>query len=501
MSTVTPTFHLFCCLPPEIRIEIYLLATPPRFVHVQEGLVDHYEEFVHHFKTSAFSLELHPSLTHFAHNWRNCLLPFGDRPPGAPGIDFLRDYPTPAQSSLERYGFTSSKPPPRQPWPATPHTPALPLRWLLNQPDLAWYFTRKSYLYSRAPIPPLLHTCSESRDALVRHGYRLAFASRTHGPRTWFHFDRDALHLNPIHWDSGQEITGDVLYEADLMCRFRYSVAQFLPEDLLRVRNLSLSGVDLRDAPQLCHFLRLFGYGVSVLYLVQCTLDEELELDQLERWDNCLHQLANPKSAHQARERFAPLIRELMDKKAEQERRKVSWDPWHAVECDELDYIPSDFHYMYSFQLPWVFAMSSDLSLHGGSRGGPFWEHKFKHPGKRTNTYFAAQGRLFADYLLELLGTSKNDSEQGWDHSESDSAFDATRPSPIFGPGDGVPGAGVPTPKVPFVRVVHLGSDGVMPYLDFNRKACAVMLDEMERLEEERGYPEWIYTDNDDDSW
>jgi len=201
MTAAAPTFHLFPYLPAEIRVHIYILATPPRFVHVPEGLVVHYLDFFNRFNEDAFSLTLHPGLAHFAHNWRNCLIPKDDRPEGLPrSLSYMHTYRRPPQSSLEQYGFTSSKPA-MKPWTATKYTPALPLSWLLTEPELAWHFVRKSYHYSRAPIPPLLHTCAESRDALVRHGYCLAFGTRTHGPRTWFHFDRDVLHLHPAQWD------------------------------------------------------------------------------------------------------------------------------------------------------------------------------------------------------------------------------------------------------------------------------------------------------------
>lgn len=243
----SPTFHSFPNLPAEIRLEIYKLAITPRFVHVREGLKVHYDEFLSRFHETAPSHELHPALAHFGHSWRYCLIPEDDRPAGLFPLDYMHTYTPPPQFRLHQSRFTTSKST-LQPWTATEFAPVLPLSWLRTQ-LLAWHFVRKSYLYSRAPIPPLLHTCAESREALIHDGYGLAFGTRTHGPRTWFHFDRDTLHLNPGQWENpdAEGIYGDLKYESWLMCNSNYNVWQFLPEDLLRVRNLSLRGLNLNS--------------------------------------------------------------------------------------------------------------------------------------------------------------------------------------------------------------------------------------------------------------
>ncbi|KAF5583394.1 hypothetical protein FPANT_8174 [Fusarium pseudoanthophilum] len=67
----------------------------------------------------------------------------------------------------------------------------------------------KQYFYSNAPVPALLHTCSEARDFLRRKGYQLTFKSKTQGPRTWFNYDRDVLledlvSCNSIHLDTDE---------------------------------------------------------------------------------------------------------------------------------------------------------------------------------------------------------------------------------------------------------------------------------------------------------
>ncbi|KAH7227631.1 hypothetical protein BKA60DRAFT_506813 [Fusarium oxysporum] len=76
------------------------------------------------------------------------------------------------------------------------------------------------YFYSNAPIPVLLHTCFESRDFLIKMGYQLAFKTKSHGPRTWFNYDRD------------------VLFKDENTC----DVAQFDPGDAIRVRRLAIDG-------------------------------------------------------------------------------------------------------------------------------------------------------------------------------------------------------------------------------------------------------------------
>ncbi|KAI0833135.1 hypothetical protein F5Y06DRAFT_290208 [Hypoxylon sp. FL0890] len=198
MGPLVPVFHLFPLLPFELRQEIYILATPPRIVHVQESwdLEDHddckeinlegtrlayaFVKFKERYQKEMLKAKLHPDLAYFAHNWRNCI-PFRSG--------------TYKQMSLESYGFTSSSPLSHQPWLPTDDCPEIPLRWLEDHLDIAFELVRESYLYSKAPIPPLLHTCAESREVLMDYGYRIVFSTRTRGPRTWFHLGRDRLYV------------------------------------------------------------------------------------------------------------------------------------------------------------------------------------------------------------------------------------------------------------------------------------------------------------------
>ncbi|ENH62103.1 hypothetical protein FOC1_g10015062 [Fusarium oxysporum f. sp. cubense race 1] len=67
------------------------------------------------------------------------------------------------------------------------------------------------YFYSNAPIPVLLHTCFESRDFLIKMGYQLAFKTKSHGPRTWFNYDRDVLFKDENTCDVAQFDPGDAI--------------------------------------------------------------------------------------------------------------------------------------------------------------------------------------------------------------------------------------------------------------------------------------------------
>ncbi|OTB11614.1 hypothetical protein K445DRAFT_26333 [Daldinia sp. EC12] len=176
------TFHLFPSLPPEIRREVFLLATPPRIVQLQQRH-EILEDFLERFRNlNPWDIELHPSLAYFARNWSEVILSYKD----------LR-----SQRKLEDYGFTTSCPAQR-PWEPSDSTPEIPVNWLFDHPKVAYEFLGKSYVYSKAPIPALLHTCVESRRVLIDAGYQLAFASRNHEPRTWFHFGRDLLYLKTL---------------------------------------------------------------------------------------------------------------------------------------------------------------------------------------------------------------------------------------------------------------------------------------------------------------
>ena len=77
-------------------------------------------------------------------------------------------------------------------------SPKLPDKYLSKTTlDVAaWEVLGRSHLYSRAPIPALLHTCNDSRLYLMRTlGYKLSFKTRTCPPLTWFSPKQDTLFM------------------------------------------------------------------------------------------------------------------------------------------------------------------------------------------------------------------------------------------------------------------------------------------------------------------
>ncbi|KAL2690108.1 hypothetical protein Neosp_004176 [[Neocosmospora] mangrovei] len=208
---MAPTqFHPFVKLPVELRLDIYRLATPPRVVQ---------EDFCETLRTTLNPIKLDSSLEALAYNWRVDIPSHGN------------------QRTLESFGFTSTKPPVR-PWVPTSSAPEIPLDWLCENPHFAWEFARRCSLYSNAPIPALLHTCKESRAALIKMGYKLAFRSRSSGPRTWFNFDRDTLYMeyDDVDYIPENDKSGVLNgYSA-------WDIGQFDPAELRQVRKLALWG-------------------------------------------------------------------------------------------------------------------------------------------------------------------------------------------------------------------------------------------------------------------
>ncbi|KAI1356937.1 hypothetical protein F5Y01DRAFT_266250 [Xylaria sp. FL0043] len=219
------SFHLFNCLPFELRRMIYLFASPPRFVHIKEKHEDP-EDFEERFRTTLVQIKLHPSIAYFARNWRG-RIPF-PRP-------MWTWHDGRHQTTLERYGLRG--PPPKHlPWKPTREVPNIPHGFLAENPDVAWEFLRTGSFYSSAPIPAMLHVSRESRQFLVECGYELAFRTRTCGPRTWFNFKTDILYVG--EWEpAGVE---DRALHSLLSGNKSWDIGQFDPQDLHRVRRLAL---------------------------------------------------------------------------------------------------------------------------------------------------------------------------------------------------------------------------------------------------------------------
>ncbi len=163
--------HQFTSLPFELRRAIYLLATQPRFVHVEEVRFRHAfkvqdaysgegedddddnddeddddddddeddedddytasQEFLGFLNsTLPCNIHLHPSLAHFAPLWRFHVRTLGPQF----GLDrALGQIPGPGmhQTLLTAFGFTSTAPR-LQPWKPTPQTPEIDRHWLAD---------------------------------------------------------------------------------------------------------------------------------------------------------------------------------------------------------------------------------------------------------------------------------------------------------------------------------------------------------------------------------
>ncbi|UPK97270.1 hypothetical protein LCI18_008205 [Fusarium solani-melongenae] len=250
---MAPTeFRFFPSLPLELRRDIYLLASPPR------------DDFCEKLHTTVNPIKLDSSLKDFAFSWRHII------------------HGKSKQPTLESFGFTSSKPLTHS-WEPSSFTPEISLDRLCENPGHAWELARTGHFFSKAPIPALLHTCTESRLELINMGYQLAFQTRSSGPRTWFNFDRDILFIesDPSGDGSSVDDTNWILSGNSL-----WNLGQFDPREMRQVRRLALwkaaeylslvnHGLDSFDVParELSSVLRLFS-SLEELLLVELCADE-----------------------------------------------------------------------------------------------------------------------------------------------------------------------------------------------------------------------------------
>lgn len=93
--------------------------------------------------------------------------------------------------------------------------------------------------YSSAPIPPLLHTCVESREAMQAAGYELAFGTDYQAPQTWFNFAQDVLYVSRLWYDMEEE-TNIFTLDSD-----RFVI---LGTDMIRIRKLAVQEALLANA-------------------------------------------------------------------------------------------------------------------------------------------------------------------------------------------------------------------------------------------------------------
>ncbi|KAL7935828.1 hypothetical protein V8C35DRAFT_298343 [Trichoderma chlorosporum] len=219
------SFHLFPLLPAEIRSEIYMLATPPRVVHLRQQ-VESFEDFEKRLlQLTIAERNVRPDVDYIA---------FSDLLRQA--SFFLRHGRRTVfkQTKLEAYGFTSNK----KAQFSWEFESLVPLDVVMNIPTLAFPLYRRATFSSKAAIPPLLHACSESRSYLISCGYQLAFPSTAEDPRTWFNFKQDTLLLEDDFDCADANPYGVIETE---IARIPYTFHHFRPQDIVRLQRLALA--------------------------------------------------------------------------------------------------------------------------------------------------------------------------------------------------------------------------------------------------------------------
>ncbi|KAI0898694.1 hypothetical protein F4806DRAFT_459293 [Annulohypoxylon nitens] len=194
------SFHLFLRLPIELRRKIYLLATPSRIVHLREDIESRRRFMGRRRFIDYKNVELHPSLSYYADEFRR----------------ILSDY----EKAYSVFNANEGEMP----------------EW---EEGALNCFLRKSRFFSEAPIPVLLHTCSESREMLISAGYRLSFGSRDHDPWTWFHFENNILYL-ASDFEVLSSPDDDDEIEWDIYDYLITSIVKLDLDNLQRVRKVAL---------------------------------------------------------------------------------------------------------------------------------------------------------------------------------------------------------------------------------------------------------------------
>lgn len=220
------TFHFFPLLPAEIRSAIYDLATPPRVVHVHLQ-VESFEDFnarLPHITIAERNLRPDVDYSSFYEFFRQALATLRHH-----RRKFFK------QTKLEAYGFTSNK----KAGFSWEFESMMPFDTLMHYyPRLVFPMYRRAAISCQAAIPPLLHTCSESRSLLISYGYQLAFPSTAQDPHVWFNFGRDILLLDD---DFDCSIADPYMYEPQSIDRLPHTFHQFRPRDVGQLQRLALT--------------------------------------------------------------------------------------------------------------------------------------------------------------------------------------------------------------------------------------------------------------------
>ncbi|KAI1461824.1 hypothetical protein F4805DRAFT_453061 [Annulohypoxylon moriforme] len=190
------SFHLFPRLPLELRRVIYLLATPPRIVHIERKKEQWKDRKALFNDVDLEKVKLPRILSYFDDHFNQLVSYYLH--------DSTSSYIVPIPAILEQG-----------------------IDWV----DCLDSFLRNARFYSEAPIPALLHTCAESRMILISAGYQLTFGARDHEPMTWFHFENDILSLTSLGISHGR-------VDVNLADYMKSSIGKIDVESLQKVRNV-----------------------------------------------------------------------------------------------------------------------------------------------------------------------------------------------------------------------------------------------------------------------
>ncbi|KAE8449140.1 hypothetical protein EG329_008524 [Mollisiaceae sp. DMI_Dod_QoI] len=303
-----PSFELFPTLPAELRNEIWIAALPqPRFVRI-ERVDEDYDE------------SKYDDIILFAQNKMGCLGTNVRTDPAKICADVVseiiggyyepllqrfqrvfsrREWGT-SQTQLEAHGFKTNKP-----------QPDLKSLRLLEEcgREVIYDTTFTRYLWSRTPIPALLHTCRDSRRAMQLSGYELAFAAKNTEPRIWFNFKHDVLYPTGRYWATEVELRVFDNGPWNLHC---------LPsKDLIRVEKLALEESWEPEAVvnSLIETVPLAGHLKELFWV-----EAHVPID----W----HEYCMGNAGEEGKDEWG--------------HREVEGDLWGYLECDSMEFIDNE---------------------------------------------------------------------------------------------------------------------------------------------------------------
>lgn len=243
-------------------------------------------------------------------------------------------------------------------------------------------YMNQVYLFSKSPIPALLHTNRESRQVMLEIGYELAFGTEHAKPLTWFNFQMDVLYLiqypriadgnepvvrcepvapeNILPWPGNIKWTpnGDVDLE----------LTALLPRDSMRVRRLAIMAASKNYLPR-PRFLRTETAEVSPdLY------------EMLSRF-GCLQDFF------------------IVEKHVGENLGDRREDLWGYVNCEGIDAKPRVWEHGKDLSLAYYWQLVKYADQNGGH-----WDGYFRDREKELEAWFAKTKRLtFVDFQRSCL--------------------------------------------------------------------------------------------------